>query len=873
MGDSVKRKALVVPVLLIAALTVFSLRHLTAQNSARDYLAPELRVLVDQLKREVETQPTTAQNVAARGMLVWRWMNAYALSGGQLPVNATQQLSAAFVLDDAAKQGTAPSVAANVNVLISNVGDLIYELKLRDEHPAAVPVITASSSGPFAAASLTTFTQTITVGEMPFRVGAKIVLAHMFQSDGGNPQIENPAAGNFVSVRSSNTRVRLAKDSVPWAGMHGGFRGAAPNPAFRVEGDALQPGDQVVLTYGDRSGGSPGMKMPSFSNDGIMYPIYVDLDGQGKYLSPRWPRLNVIGNGPLSVRATAPSVVAVGERFDLAVRSEDDRWNRATGAIPAYEVSLNGTAVQTIPAGTEGLVAVRGLHIDQPGIYRFSVRSTDGKLTATSNPVWAEQSPQQRVYWGETHAHSGFSEGMGSIEAFYKWAREDAALDFGGLSEHDSWLDDAEWAAMNAAVVRYTDPGHFIPFLAYEWTVNRQAGGHHNVFFRSPGRTRVAVQTNYTLSLLFQGLRAKYLPKDVLVIPHAHQAGDWRYTDPDLERLVEIASTHGNFEWFGNYYLQRGAEVGFVGASDDHRTRPGYSPAANGDLQTMNSLVAVRAKAKTGDDIFDAMRDKATYATSDAKRILLDFRVNDQLPGRRITYSADRHLHARVSGTAPLDRLEIIKNGEVIFTRRFAQADMLPASRVEVGFYSSSEAFIRDNPRGYRSWRGYMDVEGAQIAGFEPYFANPATSFVRQDPANPNRIQFRDETRGRTDPFVLELTGVSPSTRLVFHLDQAAEHGTAPVPVRTPVTIPASVVELPFNMLNQGIVAKELQVDRHTDMISAQLVNRNAPLDGELDYADRSNPERGDYYYLRVTQLDGARAWSSPIWVGGEALR
>jgi len=34
-----------------------------------------------------------------------------------------------------------------------------------------------------------------------------------------------------------------------------------------------------------------------------------------------------------------------------------------------------------------------------------------------------------------------------------------------------------------------------------------------------------------------------------------------------------------------------------------------------------------------------------------------------------------------------------------------------------------------------------------------------------------------------------------------------------------------------------------------------------------------SNPQHGDYYYLRVTQLDGARAWSSSIWVGGEAPR
>jgi hypothetical protein len=33
------------------------------------------------------------------------------------------------------------------------------------------------------------------------------------------------------------------------------------------------------------------------------------------------------------------------------------------------------------------------------------------------------------------------------------------------------------------------------------------------------------------------------------------------------------------------------------------------------------------------------------------------------------------------------------------------------------------------------------------------------------------------------------------------------------------------------------------------------------------------NGLQGDNYYVRVTQLDGAMAWSSPIWVGGYASR
>ncbi|HYL38013.1 MAG TPA: DUF3604 domain-containing protein [Bryobacteraceae bacterium] len=872
-----KRKLTLASAILAAlALSYVALsRLLTAQNSrSGDYLTPQLRQQVDQLKRDASSQPTNPQNVAQRGLILWQWINAYALTGGPVPVNATQELGPAFVLNDARRQNTAPAGPANVRALISNVDALIYEFRIKDENPKAIPTVGAPRTGPFPASTYQTFEEIITIGDMPMSPGGRIMLARMLQSDAGPPQNHDPAARNYVTLRCSNPRARFVPADVAWSGMHGGFRGEAQNSGFRLEGETLRSGDTITLTYGDRSGGSPGMLMNSFSNDRMLYPVYIDLESQGRFLTPAWPAFSIQGAQVTYVRPTAPSIVQTGERFELAVRSEDDRWNRATGSIPGYEISLNGATLRSIPAGSEGLVVLKDLHIDQPGVYRFGVRSLDRKFTAKSNPIWVEQNPAARVYWGETHAHSGFSEGMGSIDRFYSWARDDARLDFAGLSEHDIWLDDSEWRTMNDAVRRYTDPGRFVAFLAYEWTTNRTFGGHHNVFFRSPGRDRVPTQMAYNLSLLYQGLRSKYLTKDVLVIPHAHQAGDWRRSDPELERLVEIASMHGTFEWFGNYYLRQGYEVGFVGASDDHRTRPGYSGGMpNGSLQTMNSLVAVRARQKGSDEIFDALRDRATYAASDAQRILLDFQLNDQPAGQRIPYSDDRRIHARFSGTSPLDRVEVIKNGEVIFTRRLAQGELQPRSRVELGFQSSSEAFIRDNPRGYRRWRGALDIEGARLAAIQSYFDNRYSEFARQDPQNPNRIVFSDDTRGRADILMLDLDQVTPSTRFVIHLDQSVEHDVAPPMVRPYAAIPAVTVTLPFNEISQGLLTRELPVDRHVDSIFLQLVNPAAPMDGELDYVDRSNPQPGDYYYVRVTQLDGAHAWSSPIWVGGEPVR
>jgi hypothetical protein len=860
--------------LLLAALCTALLRRSAAQTSnPGDYLSPDLRGKVNRLKREAAAQPTNSENVVARGLVLWDWVNAYSLTGGAVPVNATQELAPVFELRDGATD-LAARRAAGAQRLTRAIDALIYEFRIKDEHPKGLPSIRVDQSEPFPASSWQTITQTLTCGDLPVEPGGTLMLARMLMNDGGSAQVDHPAGDNYVSIHSSNPRVRFAKAKVPWTGMHGGFRGAAENAAYRVEGAALEPGDTVTLVYGDRTHGSRGWLIQSFSNDKYLLPVYVGLKAGEPLLTPSWPPMSVSGKELANVKIFAPSIVKPGEHFEISVRSEDDRWNRASSAIPEYELALNGRHVRTLTAGGDAVNVVKDNRIDQPGTYRYSVRSVDGKLAAESNPIWVEADPKYRIYWGETHAHSGFSEGMGSIDRFYQWGRDDARLDFAGLSEHDIWLDDSEWRSMQDAVRRYTDPGRFIAFLAYEWTAQRPMGGHHNVFFRTPDHSRSPVQMFYTLSRLYYGLRAANKTDDVLIIPHAHQAGDWRRNDPDMERLVEIMSMHGTFEWFGNYYLRSGFDVGFVGASDDHRTRPGYSGTmAAGSLQSFGGLVAVRAQRKGVNEIFDALRDRATYAVTRAERILLDVDLNGQSAGRRIPYSVDRRIHARVSGAGPLDTVDVIKNGEMVFSRRFAGAPLRPRSRVQVGFRSSSEAFLRDNPRGYRRWKGALRVEGARVLGVEPYFDNRYAEFARAGAQSPNRIAFSTDTRGGIDAFVLDLDEVTPTTRIAIDLDETTEHDVAPPQVRPNATIPASSLSFPFSELKEGLLVRQSKVDEHVDSVFIQLIDPNAPRDGEISLVDRANPRPGDYYYVRVTQLNGAHAWSSPIWVGGEPAR
>src|SRR5690606_7918062 len=154
-----------------------------------------------------------------------------------------------------------------------------------------------------------------------------------------------------------------------------------------------------------------------------------------------------------------------------------------------------------------------------------------------------QEAPGYGVYWGDTHGHVGFSEGVGTVEHFFEHARDHARLDFVSLTEHDVFLDDGEWDALVAATKRYFEDGRFVTFLGYEWSAGVRSGGHHNVLYRTAdNRARTPLQETDSLEALYAGLRASNEVSDVVTIPHAHAPGDWTRSDDGLERLVEITS-------------------------------------------------------------------------------------------------------------------------------------------------------------------------------------------------------------------------------------------------------------------------------------------------------------------------------------------
>lgn len=831
---------------------------LTATMASAYELSPDLQARVDRLIAEVESTPSNVDNVAARAATLFEWANAASLEGAFIPKNLSLVVNSTLN----PTPGTEPS-----GFMVGSIDLYVRQLAILAADPAAFGEVAVTPAARVPVDSHQTITAQWTIGSKGIAVGGGFIVSRALMGGYSPLQIADPTAEGWVSASSSRQGVRFGHDQAPVFGPYGGFRGAANFPTYRVEGTALEPGDVITLTYGDTSQGSPGMMTGNFTNTAIGLPLHIDT-GNGEFYEMPLPSFEVIGGPAAGVHGFAPSIVRPGEPFEIHVRTEDRAYNRAEGAIPDYEVYLNGALVDRLEAGKP--IQRLETAFAAPGVYRYSFRSTDGSIAGVANPILVRDG-DRRIYWGETHGHCGFAEGQGTPEGYFEFARDDARLDFVTLSEHDIWLTDAKWRTLTLLSEQYNEPNRFAVYPGYEWSSRRETGGHHNVFFRRPGPQRVPVQRAPLLTDLYRELRVDLPTEDVLIIPHAHQAGDWRLSDLDMESLVEIMSGHGTFEWFGQRYLENGWRVGFAAASDDHIGHPGYSPGHpsgpgnRSNIFQFGGLAGTWSEDPSSDAIFDALKARSAYATTGSRRIILDATLDGHEMGTEVPMNEQPEIAVRAIGTTAIRRLDVIRNGEVVATLDYGATSQEGHRRVLVDFNSESWVDFRDNPRGQRTWRGRLTVEGATLVGGQlTGTPDPISDVLSIDGST---ATFDVATRGASRTLLLELDDVTDLAKVRFDLDAGRESGTAPQQRRTPQRFGARSFALAIP--SSGTVVEKLTEGNYTDSVSLSLAAEVDDIDARIRVTARPD----DWFYVRVEQIDGHLAWGSPWWVGSEPPR
>ncbi len=813
---------------------------------------------IRQFRAGIATVPTDERNYQQRVQLIEEW-GADLSARGILP-HPQDVMRAFFYLPTADARGVA-TIAR---------WERVFSF-LEDHGAGRTGTLRRIDSNDLIAARYATIVLEYTVGEVEIPTGNGLRIGQSSQYN--RPGLQNVDAflDSYVTFRLTSRTATTEPAVSMWHGVLANHtRGRlVPMPALRVTSGRLVKGDKVVIMIGDKAGGSAGFRTPHTDVDGYRFGVEIDYDGKGSFVPAGFTEVNISGDEAAGVEAVIPSIVATGESFSVRLRVEDQYRNPARDGGGIFRITHEGKLlgeVRVAPGSNTG--RLDGVKLDREGYYRFDVASVDGRLRGGSNPMLVERLPARRIYWGEMHGHSGLEEGVGSPAHYYQYARDFAYVDFATLTGHDAFLTKPGWDLISRETARANRPGSFVTFMGYEWTQRYTMGGHHNVFFKTDKGRYITFRDAPLISQLYQQLRAADETDNVLIIPHAHIPGDWNFNDSDMERLVEIRSAHGSFEYFGNRYLRRGYRMGLIGASDDHTGHPGYAPAMHA---VRGGLAAVYAAGLGRDQIWQGLKQRATYAT-EGHRPVLHVTVDGKPVGGSVPAGRIPTLAATVLGTAAIDSIEVIRNGGV----EYRQDYMIPSGGdqtvLQVMLHSATET-PGDNPvepLGGLHWRGWIEVENGRIDSIEPVGADSfADEFQR---AGDRQVWFACTTRGDFDGVRIRLSDAAADARISIRLPQTPVGGGGPF-IRSPHPPGQSARH------SAAFRAADL-VDRPGKFavtpqatVSVRKVKASGPWHAAFQYRPAKPPAANDYYYLRVTQADGLVAWTSPVWIGDQAPR
>ncbi len=414
-----------------------------------------------------------------------------------------------------------------------------------------------------------------------------------------------------------------------------------------------------------------------------------------------------------------PSILATDETFSLriVVTGADGLpvENMSNRLVFEDSIGIEGLPVETRVDPATGSARIDGLRAVGPDValVRARVETPDTpwiKAVVPSNPAWVLDDPPYRLYWGDLHVHTRYSNCHGwrclDPEWCYLYAREISLLDFVAPADHLRGIasDPARWPRLQEIARQYNLPDEFVSFLAFESSHTQGFGGDNNVYFLEDDAPYFwldrddmrGASPKVHLRELWQQM--DQTGKTWFTVPHhTGRAGKYRawnedYHDPQREPLFEIYSSWGSSEIRhsrmpisgGNnddvsYFvdaLKAGARFGVIGSSDDHATLPGSVhhfrtepfrvPTMTGHAH--KGLAAVRCGELTRPALFAAMRRRDCYATTHM-RSLVDMNIGEASMGQELAADdglrRQRDIRVRLTlHDAKAANVTLMRNGE-----------------------------------------------------------------------------------------------------------------------------------------------------------------------------------------------------------------
>jgi hypothetical protein len=212
-----------------------------------------------------------------------------------------------------------------------------------------------------------------------------------------------------------------------------------------------------------------------------------------------------------------------------------------------------------------------------------------------------------------------------------------------------------------------------------------------------------------------------------------------------------------------------------------------------------------------------------------------------------------------------LNQIEIVRGNKVIFTRNFA-GTFGQSNLLRLAFQSPSSVVGHDNPRGYRIWKGWLDFGRDLIQEVDSsHLFNFHMEYAEIGKGGRSRIDFEVHTRGHSDAIFVKLDDLVSSDVITFHLEETVESADSRF-VRARDTMESTQFEIPVSDLLKGATSKEIYTGSYCDVVKLDILDPDSTWDADFFFEDTEEVTTdGEHYRLRVEQIDGAIAWSSPI--------
>ena len=727
-------------------------------------------------------------------------------------------------------------------------------------------------TGGFEAGSFQSFTLVYTAGYFGIDDTGSLKVVHRFASDMGRPQWSDPSAPNYTTVEASNGAVLEVQ--------YDGKRNIRPwdkTLFIRVIRGFLREGDTITIRFGDRSKGSPGMRVQTFCEPTFEFRVLADPFATYHYTElPVQPFIAVVAGPAVSWKAIVPTLRKVDQPFRLGFKGED-KWGSPSDQVEGVFTLRPSRPIDGLPATIamrrgEHSLSVENLSVRAPGELHIEVFDAAGTRVCVSNPVHITHDEPLLHYWADLHGQSEETIGTNSARELIEFARDRAFLDVMSHQGNDFQITTPFWEQLNRLTAEYNEDGRFVIYPGYEWSGNTGLGGDRNVMFMQEGRqihrsshallddlSDVTTDANSARDL-FDALKEE----DCVVF--AHIGG--RYADIKMahdlriERSVEVHSDWGTFEWLVHDAMEQGYRIGILANSDGHKGRHGASHPGASLFGAYGGLSCLLATDLSRAAIFDALRKRHHYATTGCRMVLdvqahfdsdaLRYDSDPKLgPGEStsvrsaimgdILQSSDETLELRVNAvaSAPIERIEIRNRLEVLETfRPYTEREL--GRRIRV-IWEGSEY----RGRGRQTvWDGGCSLTGNQFERIVPINQwNLDKQIVQTDSAS---LQWSALTTGGfggfdawlTDPQAGALRIDTPLVKCDIHIAD---------------------IGLEDMVFEAGGIRRQIRVFRLPDENPHQTVKLSRRIDL---HAGHDNA-----LYVCMTQEDGHLIWSSPIYV------